>query len=69
MAIKKKLLYITAASLILFTHCSRDKSEQYLVDMESIQPDGSSNQIYIFRDEIEREKQRSKRYYPDKDKF
>ena len=69
MAIKKKLLYFTIAALILFPHCSREKAEQSMVDMESIQPDGSSNQMYIFRDEIEREKRRTKRYYPDKDKF
>jgi len=69
MAIKKKLLYITAAALILFTHCSREQSEQPMVDMESIRPDGSSNQMYIFRDELEKEERRTKRYYPGKNKF
>lgn len=69
MAIKKKLIYITVAALLLFPHCSREKTEQYMVDMESIQPDGSSNQLYIFREEIEREERRTGRYKSDKNKF
>jgi len=69
MAIKKKLLYISVSALILFPHCSREKAEQSMIDMESILPDGSSNQRYIFRNEIEQEERRTKRYNLDKDKF
>lgn len=69
MAIKKKLLYITAAVLMLLPHCSREKNEQFMVDMDSIQSDGSNNQRYIFREELEREERRSGRYKSDIDKF
>ena len=69
MAIKKKLIYITVAVLMLLPHCSREKNEQFMVDMDSIQSDGSNNQRYIFREEIEREERRTNRYNSSKDKF
>jgi len=69
MAIKKKLLFIAASVLMLFPYCGRGKSEQFMVDMDSIQSDGSNNQIYIFREELEREERRTRKYKSGEDKF
>jgi len=40
-----------------------------MVDMEAIQSDGSHNQIYIFRKELDREKRKNNRYRSDKNEF
>lgn len=69
MAIKKNLLFLALAALFMLTLCSREKSEKSMVDMDSIRPDGSHDEMYIFRKELEKEKRRINRYKSDKEKF
>ena len=69
MAIKKNLLFLALIAALMLTLCSREKSEKSMVDMESIQSDGSSNQMYIFRKELEKEKHHNNKYKSNKEKF
>lgn len=69
MTIKKNLLLLALVAVLMLTLCSRDKSEKSMVDMESIQSDGSNDQMYIFRKELEKEKRHINKYKADKEKF
>lgn len=69
MIIKKNLLFLALIATLMLTLCSREKSEKSMVDMESIQSDGSSNQMYIFRKELEKEKYNNNKYKSNKEKF
>jgi len=69
MTIKKKILLLALTTLCILPRCNRDKAEKPMVDMEAIQSDGSHNQIYIFRKELDREKRKNNRYRSDKNEF
>lgn len=45
----------------LLAGCGK-KKESTMVDMDTIQTDGSHDDKYIFRDQIEKEEQRKNRY-------
>ncbi|HQO40811.1 MAG TPA: hypothetical protein PK986_10110 [Spirochaetota bacterium] len=58
------LLFLLLVSVIFFAACK--KEEKTMVDINTINADGSHNESYIFREEIEKEKQRElKRSDPD----
>lgn len=69
MTIKKNLLFLALMAILMLTLCSREKSEKSMVDMESIQSDGSYNQMHIFRKELEKEKHHNNKYKSNKEKF
>ncbi len=48
------------ASSMIFTGC-RDKEEQPMIDIESIDYDGSHDNRYIFRDELQKEQEKKER--------
>jgi len=62
--------FISALFLILLTailfNC-KDKKNPPWIDMRAVQPDGSFDDKFIFRKEIEKEEKRANRY--NKDKF
>lgn len=63
----KKIIFIiiTAAFFIsMFVSCGK-KNENSMVDMDTIKTDGSRDDNYIFKKEIEKEKYRSKKYKKD----
>ena len=69
MKIRKKILLLALTTLCILPGCTRDKTEKPMIDMETIQSDGSHNQMYIFRKELDREKRKNNRYKSDKNKF
>lgn len=62
----KFAVLITASVLFTacFTGCGKEK-ESPMVDMDTIQNDGSHDDKYIFRKEIEKEESRGKKYKKD----
>lgn len=63
----KKFIFIiiTAALLLtLLAGCGK-KKEHPMVDMDTIKTDGSRDDKYIFKKEIEKEEQRSNKYKKD----
>jgi hypothetical protein len=59
--------YIFFLSLLIFafiTGCG-DKKKHPMVDMDTIKTDGSRDDKYIFKKEIEKEEHRSKKYKKD----
>lgn len=69
MAIKKKILIPVIIVLFLLPQCGSDREPKPMIDMESIESDGSHNQRYIFRKELEKEERRNNRYKSEKSKF
>lgn len=59
----KKRIYIIIPVLVMAVLSSGGckKKEKQMVDMNTIQTDGSHDQRYIFREEIEKEKQREEK--------
>ncbi len=63
----KIVLIIITSFLIIsfFTRCGKEK-ESPMVDMDNIKSDGSHDDKFIFRKEIEKEKSRQNRYKKNK---
>ncbi len=59
----KFIVVITTAILVIssITGCGK-KKEAPLVDMDTIRTDGSHDDKYIFRKELEKEERREKKY-------
>ena len=60
----KKSVLIMLTALNLFFGCGEEPESNY-VDPEQIEYDGSTNDRYLFRDIIEKEKKRDERYKKD----
>jgi len=60
MMIKKKLILLLIIPAILIPSC-KDKKEHPMVDIESIDYDGSRDDRYIFREELKKEREKKER--------
>ena len=61
-----KFIIITAFLLVItsFNGCG-EKKDKPMVDMDTIRSDGSHDDKYIFRKELEKEEKRGKKYKKD----
>ncbi len=62
------LLFSVAVLSVNLTSC-KDKKEHPLVDMESINYDGSHDEKYIFREELKKEQEKKERLEKYKKKY
>ncbi len=62
---KKFIFIIITASFFISMFVSCGKKEKHMVDMDIIKTDGSRDDKYIFKKEIEKEEHRSRKYKRD----
>ena len=59
------VFFLILLSALLF-NCKEDKKKPPWIDIRAVQPDGSYDDKFIFRKEIEKEQKRTNRYKKDK---